>query len=55
MRSIVSLVGLLIVATVLSGCQGASSSGSIEPPICSPRAQDAGHCYGIAIPARAGV
>lgn len=39
---------LLSVALVASGCQGTAQLSPAGP--CGPRAQDAGYCYGEALP-----
>lgn len=55
MRSTLILVGLLLMAVGLSACQGSTGAQIHNPPICTPRAQDAGHCYGFALPSNPGV
>ncbi|MDQ6437919.1 hypothetical protein RB623_28030 [Mesorhizobium sp. LHD-90] len=52
MRALLTLTGLLAIVIGLSACQSASSSSDFQPR-CTPRAQDAGSCYGIALPAGA--
>ncbi|MEQ1955097.1 hypothetical protein [Mesorhizobium sp. CN2-181] len=52
MRAFVTLSGLLAIVIGLSACQGSGSAQNFQPS-CTPRAEDAGHCYGIALPAGA--
>jgi hypothetical protein len=54
MRSTLTFIGLLIMALCLSACQNTPST-TYNAPICTPRAQDAGHCYGFAVPSDLGV
>ncbi len=43
MRASLALIGLALVLAVLPACQ---SAAPLPPRICTPRAQDAGQCYG---------
>jgi hypothetical protein len=52
MRAFVTLGGLLAIVIGLSACQSGSSGQNFQAQ-CTPRAEDAGHCYGIALPAGA--
>ncbi|EHK56403.1 hypothetical protein [Allomesorhizobium alhagi] len=39
---------LLTAAVAISGCQSPSAQMTGKP--CNPRMEDAGYCYGIALP-----
>jgi hypothetical protein len=43
MRASITLTGLAVVLAILPACQ---SVDPLPPRICTPRAQDAGQCYG---------
>ncbi len=45
MRTPLTLLGMAAILALLSACQSAPQ-GTNAPRICTPRAQDAGYCYG---------